>query len=1017
MWIPLNCHSSYSLLRGTASVEALAQKAAELGFPALAITDTNATYGAVAFQRAAQAMGIRPVFGAEVDDPETGAHAVLLAKNLQGFGEVCRVVTDRNLKAGFSLASRLRHCNDHVIILSPDLGVIATVAQARGSRNLGIELIRWERCSKEDIQRWEFSHSHRIPLVASNRVFFPEPNDWETHRLLAAIRLNASVQGLASTATVSPEAWLKSQAEMGRLYTYVPQALENTRRVAEQCDMTLPIGQLQFPPFDLSHGQTHAGQLRHLAWQGVRKLYHPITARVRHRLQYELGIIEIMKFASYFLLVWDIVREAHRRGIPTVGRGSAANSLVCRSLGITEVDPIENNLYFERFLHEQRDDFPDIDIDFPWNRRDEMIQYVFDKYGAEQVALICTHIHLGSRSALREVGKALGVPISDITRITDHLPHSADLSNLEAIRDTVPECRGLPLEDEPFRNMIVCAQKIAGLPHHISIHCGGILVSPAPITNLIPLQRTPKGFEVTQYDMYPVEDLGLLKIDLLAQRGLAVEVDTVQAVQESHGNILDFSCIDPVEDSATRALVRNGKTMGCFYIESPGMRNLLQKLRVNSFEKLTAASSIIRPGVASSGMMQAYIKRHKGKEAVTYLHPKLEEVLSETYGIMIYQEDVIKVAHAVAGMTLGEAEGLRKCMSKKRDWQRMETYRERFLTGAEKNGVPKNIRNEIWRQIDSFAGYAFCKAHSASFALVSYRAAYLKAHYPAEFMAAVLTNEGGFYDACAYVEEARRLGVTILSPHINHSRYEFFAERLDAIRIGLMQVRGLSRTVIDRTMRIRKERMFESVHDFLARITPDLPEVETLIHCGALDGLGPSRPAMFVEALIWHRKHPVSKDRAQTTLSLNIEHPCLVPDLPELEETDKLLAEIDALGMVATAHPMALYGITSEHWPSGFTRAKDMDKVRELVSMLGILVTDKSTRTAKGERMRFVSLEDPTGIFEVTLFPKVYQKFGHVLVDKGPFVVKGRIEEDSGNRTVTALWFGRMETTLLSRSN
>ncbi len=975
-----------------------------MGFPAMALTDTNATYGAVGFQRTALAAGVRPIFGAEVDEPGTGTYAVLLAKNLKGFGEVCRVVTDRNLKKDFSLAHRLCHCNDHVIILSPDLNLIDTVAQARGSRNLGIELIFWERFS--DVHRCEFSHQHRIPLVASNRVFFPEPSAWEVHRLLTAVRLNSSVQSLALTDTASPEAWLKSNEEMNRLFTYVPQAIENTRRVAEQCDMVLPISRLQFPPFDLSPGQTHAGQLRQLAGQGVKKLYKPVTTRVRQRLQYELGIIEKMQFASYFLLVWDIVREAHRRGIPTVGRGSAANSLVCRVLDITEVDPIENNLYFERFLHEQREDFPDIDIDFPWNCRDEMIQYVFDKYGAEHVALISTHIHLGSRSALREAGKALGVPGFEINRM--NISHSADLSNLEAVRDTVPECRDLPLEEQSFRDMIACAQNIVGLPRHISIHCGGLVVSPTPITDLIPLQRTPKGFEVTQYDMYPVEDLGLLKIDLLAQRALAVEVDTLQAVQKHYGTAPNFSRLDPVEDSATRSLICNGKTMGCFYIESPGMRNLLQKLRINSFEKLTAASSIIRPGVASSGMMQAYINRHNGKEPVTYLHPKLLEVLSETYGVMIYQEDVIKVVYAVAGMSLGEAEGLRKCMSKKRDWERMETYRERFLIGAKMNGISESIRKEIWRQIDSFAGYSFCKAHSASFAMVSYRAAYLKAHYPAEFMAAVLTNEGGFYDACAYIEEVRRLEVAILPPHINYSRYEFFAERPDAIRIGLMQVRGLGRTVIDRIIRTRKKALFKSVHDFLLRIVPDLPQVETLIHCGALDGLGPSRPAMFVAARIWYRKHPVSGNRRQTSLPLNEE--CMAPDLPELQETDKLLAEIDALGVLATTHPMALYGITNEQWPRGFTRARDLDKVnRKLVSVLGILVTDKSTRTAKGERMKFISLEDPTGIFEVTLFPRVYQKFGHILVDRGPFVVKGKIEEDSGARTVTALWLGRMK--------
>ena len=996
MTIPLNCHSFYSLLRGTASIENLTQRASDLKFPALALTDTNATYGAVDFQKSALSHGIRPIFGAEVDDPETGANAVLLAKNLQGFGEVCRVVTDRNLKPSFSLASRLRHCNDNIIILSPSLEIIDTVAKARGSRNLAIELILWQ---KGEIERWEFSQKHRVPLVASNRVFFLQPEDWETHRLLTTIRLNKP--NLNSADTINRKAWLKTQSEMQHLYHYIPQALKNTYRVAEQCDTTLPIGKLQLPPFDLSHNQTHIDKLRSLAWLGVRKHYSSITKKIRQRLQYELSIIEKMQLASYFLLVWDIIREAHQRGIPTVGRGSAANSLVCRSLNITEVDPIKNNLYFERFLHEQREDFPDIDIDFPWNRRDEMIRYVFSKY--PNVSLISTHIHFGSRSALREGGKSLGLSSTDINSITRSLPYSADLNNLEAIRDTIPECRDLPLEGPPFCDMIKAAKKIVGLPRHISIHCGGIVVSKKPITDLIPLQKTPKGFEVTQYDMYPVEDLGLLKIDLLAQRGLAVEVDAVQAIRKH--TPLDLSSIDPVTDPATRALVRKGKTMGCFYIESPGMRNLLQKLRVDCFEKLTAASSIIRPGVASSGMMQAYIKRHNGKEKITYLHPKLKEVLAETYGIMIYQEDVLKVAHLVANMSLGEAEGLRKCMSKKRDWERMETYRERFLTGAKENGVPENIRNEIWRNIDSFAGYSFCKAHSASFALVSYRAAYLKAHHPAEFMAAVLTNEGGFYDPCAYIEEARRIGIEILPPHINQSRYEFFAEQSDAIRIGLMQVRGLSRSTIEQITKTRQEGMFESVHDFLMRVAPDLSETETLIHCGALDGLGPSRPAMFVEALLWHRRSPSSRERSQTLLPLNIEHQCQIPKFSDPTDTDKLLAEIDTLEMAATAHPMTLYGVTNENWPKGFTRARDLDKIHfSFATMMGIIVTQKSIRTTQGKLMKFISFEDPTGTFEVTLFPKVYQRFGHILIDKGPFIIKGKIEKDNGSRTVNALW-------------
>lgn len=596
MWAPLNCHSHYSLLAGVSSVDALVAGAVRAGLDTLALTDTNATYGAVAFQKAAQSAGIRPVFGTEIDDPFTRQRAVLLAKTLKGFGEVCRVITDRNLGERFSLADRLQHCNDDVLIVTPDLAIIDRIAKARGSQNLGIEHVLFGRVT-DQIVRWEFAREHRIPLVASNRIFFLQPEDFKTHRLLTAIRLNTHIDAVPVAEMAHPTAFLKSDRDMRKTFWSCPEALRNTQRFAEQCDVTLPIGELQYPPFLLASDQSPNEMLRQLAWQGARRLYRPLTQRVKQRLIYELGIIGKMQFASYFLLVWDIVKESHRRGIPTIGRGSAANSLVCRALSITEVDPIENNLYFERFLHEQREDFPDIDIDFPWNRRDEMIQYVFDKYGPEHVALISTHTHLRGRSTVRETAKAMGVPEYEINRFTKRLPHSVSMANLEKVRDEVPECKDLPFEDEPFKSVITLAQAIEGAPRHISIHCGGVVVSTRPITDLIPLQKTPKGFAVTQYDMYPVEDMGLLKIDLLATRGLAVEVDTVREVEEHYGRAIDFSVTDPIADEKTRALVRAGETMGCFYIESPGMRNLLQKLKVSTFEKLTAASSIIRPGL------------------------------------------------------------------------------------------------------------------------------------------------------------------------------------------------------------------------------------------------------------------------------------------------------------------------------------------------------------------------------------------------------------------------------------
>ncbi len=770
MFIYLNCHSYYSLLEGTSSIEHLVDAASFLGCNALALTDTNSLYGAVAFYRQAKRANIQPIFGTEIQCGN-GDRAVLLAKNMKGFGEICRVITDRQLKENFSLTQRLKQCSHDVILLCSDADMFLEIIQERGTKDLAVELVPHE--GSRFYRLMAFAREQRIPSVASNRVFFIRPEDWDLHVLLTAMRLNTTRSLLPPNAMVSPEAWLRPPHEMTTCFDICPQAIENTVRVRDMCQVDLPLGELKMPPFESPPGKSPFEYLKELAWHGLVKHYRPVTPVVRERLDYELDVIAKLDLATYFLLVWDIVREAHARGILTVGRGSAANSLVCKALDITEVDPLAHNLYFERFLHLERVDFPDIDIDFPWNRRDEMLDYVFAKHGHERVALISSHIHLRGRSTLREVGKALGLSIPAIDALTSRLPHSAELCNLGDIRKTVPECRDLPLEDEPYRSLIEYGRQLEGFPRHLSIHCGGIVVSPRPITDFIPLQATPKGFEVTQYDMYPVEDMGLLKIDLLSQMGLAVEIDTVKAVKAHYGIELDFSKIDPIQDAKTKALIKNGQTIGCFYIESPGMRNLLQKLNVDNFDMLTAVSSIIRPGVSDSGMTRAFIQRHNGKEKVIYLHPKLEEILKETYGVMIYQEDVIKVAHAIAGMSLGEAEGLRKCMSKKRDWEAIDNYKQRFLAGSKANGVTTKIAKEIWRQIESFAGYAFCKAHSASFAVVSYRAAYLKAHFPAEFMAAVLSNKGGFYDTAEYIEEAKRMGLHVLLPHVNESRYEF----------------------------------------------------------------------------------------------------------------------------------------------------------------------------------------------------------------------------------------------------
>ena len=531
MFVHLNCHSNYSFLEGANSINQLVEAASLIKCQALALTDTNALYGAVEFYRQAQTAGVHPILGTEIVCENH--RAVLLAKDMEGFGEGCRIISDRQLLKDFSLVNRLKQCTDHMIIITPHPEIIHEVAKERGSKNIFGELNRFPSASwKLSFDMLKFAESKGVPLVATNRVFFTHEKDWQVHKLLSAIRTIRMVNALPMDSFVPKDAWMKSAKDMARLFGDLPKAILNTGKIADQCNVSLPIGEVLFPPFDLPQGETPASYLSRLANQGMKKLYPDLPTTVTDRLNYELKIINDLGFASYFLITWDIVREAKKRNIPTIGRGSAANSLVCRVLGITEVDPIKYDLYFERFLNPERKDYPDIDIDFPWNRRDEMIEYIFEKYGQENVALISAHIHMRGRLVLREVGKALGIPTEEVDAFVKRLPHSADISNLDEIRETIPECRNLPIENEPYKTMIDLGKRIAGFPRHVSIHCGGIVICPFPITNRIPLQKTQKGFVVTQYDMYPVEDMGLLKIDLLSQMGLAVLMETVEEVEK-----------------------------------------------------------------------------------------------------------------------------------------------------------------------------------------------------------------------------------------------------------------------------------------------------------------------------------------------------------------------------------------------------------------------------------------------------------------------------------------------------
>ena len=736
--------------------------------------------------------------------------------------------------------------------------------------------------------------------------------------------------------------------------------------------------------------------LRQLCAEGLAARV-PETGRpaAQATLERELDVIGRLDLTEYFLVCWDLVRFARAHGMPCLGRGSADNSLVSFCLYITHVNPLEHNMFFERFLNLERESFPDFDIDFGTDDREVVLDYVFERYGRENVAMICTYNTMHARSAVREVAKALGVGLGEIEAVVKRLPSFASPRGLQEQIARDPARRDLPLDREPFRTILEIAERIAEYPRHLATHPCGIIIAPEPITNLVPLQRGDKGLEITQWDMHAVEDAGLIKIDILGQKGLAVISDTIRQVERNEGLRIDPESVDVLNDPRGRELLRTGRTEGCFYIESPIMLQLLEQAHCDDFEVLTALSSIIRPGVSNYGGKRLYLERHLGLQPVVYLHPRLEPVLCDTYGCLIYQEQVIQVAQAIADMTLAEADGLRKCMSKKRHWEKMETYRERFMTGARRNGVEPAVAEEIYHQIESFAGYAFCKAHSASFAVESFESAYWKARYPAEFMAAVLTNQGGYYTSMEYAEEARRLGLRLLPPCVNASREEFWGTDRE-IRIGLMQVKGLSAEAIGSILEARQATgPFQDLADFLVRVQVSQAEAAALVRCGALDAFGSTRPR-----LLWELELRMGGNARAAALVAQI------PDLAEYDAPHRMRAEIEILEMTLEAHPFALFGETLARVRRLRPVASSLGLRRlegQEVYLLGWKVTSKRTTTVDDEPMCFVTFTDEEGRFEASFFPEVYARYALELVrGMGPFLIKGRVEISFGVAEVVA---------------
>jgi error-prone DNA polymerase len=984
MFTHLHVHSNYTFCRGASRIEDLVDAALARGMSSMALTDTNGVYGLVWFLQYAAERGLRPIVGSEVRT-ET-ERAILLARNRDGYETLCRIISRCRFETDFCLSKALVEKRENLIVLSDQIALLRALVRQNGSSDIYIEL----NDPRAEPPLVQFSRASGIPMVATNEVYFVDPSNYPLHRLLRAIDLNTSLSRIPPKELVSEDRWLKPEETMARRYPHLSKALENTARIADMCSVP-DMGSLVFPSVDLPDGTNAFEHLKEECYRGAERRYGELSDPVRKRLEHELKIIEDKGFATYFLVVRDIVRQSAR----TCGRGSAAASIVSYCLGITHVEPIAHNLFFERFLNEGRMDPPDIDIDFPWDERDGVFDYVFSKYGAGRTAMISNHVGFRTRAATREVAKVYGLPEQEIQAVTQRMGYFWGLRNLEDYIKNHPIFKDLDLKD-PWPEIIRQAVKLNGYPRHMSVHCGGIVVVPDRIDRYVPVEPAPKGVPIIQWEKDQAEDAGLVKIDLLGNRSLAVIRDVLAAIKENYGAEIDYEQWDPTTDARTQDLISKGDTVGVFYVESPPMRQLQRKCRTGDFNHLVIHSSIIRP--AANKYIREYVRRLRGNPYES-LHPILGEVLSETYGIMVYQEDVSRIAMAMAGFSASDADFLRKILSKKRAAKKIEDFKEKFYAGSAARNVSRKVIDEVWDMILSFSGYSFCKPHSASYALVSYKSCYLRAHYPAEFIAAVLTNQGGYYSPFTYISEAWRMGLRVLLPDVNESRKEYWGKDKQ-IRVGLMQLKGLHEAGLQAILKERPKGRFLSFDDFLNRVDIDPADIKILIKAGALDSIsgGATRPEMIWRALAWQEARV---SRRPFTRSLFQDMPSLVPPrVPQYSARTVLEHELETLDFLISRHPLSLYEQTLSKLKHvrGIHLAGHIGK---RVTTVGWWVTGKLISTKNEEPMEFISFEDTSALYETTFFPQAYARFCHILNRARPYVLTGVVEEEFGAVTLT----------------
>jgi len=1035
-FVPLRCRSNYSFLHGAAKIEQLLEHAARSGLGALGLADLGGLYGAVQFVVKAREFNIKPILGVELD---TEAGAVLFsARDFAGYGNLCRLSTIAKLDQRIPSLDDMAACRNGLIaecgLRIADCGMknpamLASMLEVFGD-DLYFGLVTFGDVTSQIRLRKTLKVIDKLDIktVAANPVAFMAPDDYHTHRVLRAIGEIVPVDQLPSDKCEDPQAYFRSKSDYAKLFQDFPGALSRTAEIAEKCDLELPLGKLNFPRYENKSGKTNARLLYELSFAGLRRRYARLKGDAISRLEYELNVIERAGFVDYFLIVHDIIDFCQKERIPCVGRGSAASSIVSYCLGITEVCPIKQDLYFPRFLNEARRDPPDIDIDLCWKRRDDVLEFVYEKYGRDRVAMIATTNTFAVRGAIREVAKAFGLSGDEISDFTRRLSSNGRISGIENRIKSIPEAHHLPIHTEPYKTIIEIAARIEGYPRHLGIHCGGIVISPGPLLNYVPLQLAAKGIAITQYDMYSIDDLGLVKIDLLGQRGLSTIEEARDIIAVKTGTRSDNI---PDDDPKAFELIRRGKTIGIFQIESPGLRALFIAMQPKVLNDITLALSLIRPGASESGMKKIFLERLFGRLPVEYPHPSLEPILKETLGNIIYQEQVLKVAVALAGFTPEQGDLLRRSMTKDRSSRDFAELRAAFFRQAARRGVGSAVASHVFDMIVQFANYGFCKAHAATYAMLAYRGAYLKAHHPVEYMASMLNNFAGYYQRRVYVEEARRFGARLKPPTIDRPSDVCFVDGSD-LYIGLLFVRNLSRKTIDNIIAERKKGPFASLFDFLARVRPSVDKAESLIKCGALDCLGqtphdasrrqgqarPPRPegrggpALCGPQLLWlmrvfGEKRLKMAGETPTLDGLTVPDPSLafLPSLPDYTIDQRLQAEAEILEMSVTCHPMERIPVSNGH-----VRSLDLPRLEnKRVRIIGLVADRKRIKTANGKQMVFLSMEDQFDMFEVTLFPDIYQRVGERIFRKPILDIEGVVQTDMGGLTVVAEKIGVVE--------